>query len=870
MKSPFRALALGFLLLLPAAAWAQAPVITSISDLSLNAGGTATIAVVAVDPNGDAITLTSSLPAFATLNSPTTGTGLVATTITLMPASGTTGTFTGSVTATAGGETDVEEFQVTVNASGTNLAPTVTAPAVWTLVEGQTINLVVTASDANGDAITSLTATGLPSGATFTSNASHTSGTLTWTPTTSQAGAYDVTFTAANALTGSASTHFVVLESGQGNNNCPTITAPTSITVNEGTAVNLSVVVADADNNNTTITASNLPTGATFTDNNNNTGTFTWTPSNTQSGTFVVTFAVNDNAGCVQMVTTVINVSETAANPCPVITLSQSTLTVTEGQHFAFNVTVSDPDGGNVDLMASNLPTGATFVDHDNNTGTLEWTPSSTQAGTYLVVFAANDNEGCTPTATLTVTVNEGTGNQCPTITAPTTQTVVEGQALNFTVTASDPDGGGVTLSATGVPSGATFTTSSGAFSWTPNTSQAGTYTVTFSADDGEGCVQTATTVITVTEQGGNQCPTISAPATRSVNEGQSVTFTVTASDPDGGGVTLSATGVPSGATFTTSSGAFSWTPNTSQAGTYTVTFSADDGEGCVQTATTVITVIDVGGGGQGTGTGTLIGNFNTHKKFLCFRIVPTNSSFHLRDVDLSSIMISFNGTTVSALSGKTHLEFECEDDDHDDDGDCDRCDDDDDDAGRFTAHRASAGDDDDCDHDEDDDGEDDENEANCTLTHLRACFSMSQLRDLFGVTDFRSMIATATITGDLTTGGSFVVTLNGNTNGNQGNQGNHGDNGKGKMHAKVRPNPLNPKADLTFTLARGGRVRVTVFDAQGRFVKTLLDENRAAGTHTVTWDGSDSRSGKVSSGVYFFRILATEGKEVVRVTVLK
>jgi flagellar hook assembly protein FlgD len=92
----------------------------------------------------------------------------------------------------------------------------------------------------------------------------------------------------------------------------------------------------------------------------------------------------------------------------------------------------------------------------------------------------------------------------------------------------------------------------------------------------------------------------------------------------------------------------------------------------------------------------------------------------------------------------------------------------------------------------------------------------------------------------------------------------------KHALHAKATPNPLNPQTKLTFTLSQSGRVRVLVYDARGRYVKTLLDENRYAGDQTLTWDGSDSRSRKVSSGVYMFRIVAPEGQDIQRVTVLK
>jgi len=62
----------------------------------------------------------------------------------------------------------------------------------------------------------------------------------------------------------------------------------------------------------------------------------------------------------------------------------------------------------------------------------------------------------------------------------------------------------------------------------------------------------------------------------------------------------------------------------------------------------------------------------------------------------------------------------------------------------------------------------------------------------------------------------------------------------------------------------------VTVYDMQGRFVKSLLDEFRAAGEQRLAWNGSNAQSQKVASGVYFFRIQAPEGAYIQRVAVVK
>src|SRR5262245_22811743 len=167
MKVASKALVLVLLSLVPAAAaWAQGPAITPIGNVNMDAGVTLMVNVVAVDPNGDAITLTASGAGFATLNAPTTGNGFVATTLTLYPLAADVGPHTITITATANGETDTEDLLVQVNDAGSDAGPVVVAPASQTVNEGQLLTFTVTATDV--EAITSLTANGLPTGATFT------------------------------------------------------------------------------------------------------------------------------------------------------------------------------------------------------------------------------------------------------------------------------------------------------------------------------------------------------------------------------------------------------------------------------------------------------------------------------------------------------------------------------------------------------------------------------------------------------------------------------------------------------------------------------------------------------------------------------
>ncbi len=165
-----------------------------------------------------------------------------------------------------------------------------------------------------------------------------------------------------------------------------------------------------------------------------------------------------------------------------------------------FTISATDFDGDSLTYSASNLPSGATFTP---STRTFSWTPSSNQAGTYSNVrFEVSDGE-LTDSENITITVNSA-GNDPPVLSAIGNKSVnIEG-LLQFTISATDPDGDSLTYSASNLPSGATFTPSTRTFSWTPTSSQAGTYSdIHFEVSDGE-LTDSENITITVTSGGGS------------------------------------------------------------------------------------------------------------------------------------------------------------------------------------------------------------------------------------------------------------------------------------------------------------------------------------------------------------------------------
>jgi hypothetical protein len=70
-------------------------------------------------------------------------------------------------------------------------------------------------------------------------------------------------------------------------------------------------------------------------------------------------------------------------------------------------------------------------------------------------------------------------------------------------------------------------------------------------------------------------------------------------------------------------------------------------------------------------------------------------------------------------------------------------------------------------------------------------------------------------------------------------------------------PNPFNPSTTIRYSVAEGADVSVLVYDVLGQQVRTLVAERRAAGRHTVVWDGHDDSGRSVASGVYVIRMKA-------------
>jgi hypothetical protein len=78
-------------------------------------------------------------------------------------------------------------------------------------------------------------------------------------------------------------------------------------------------------------------------------------------------------------------------------------------------------------------------------------------------------------------------------------------------------------------------------------------------------------------------------------------------------------------------------------------------------------------------------------------------------------------------------------------------------------------------------------------------------------------------------------------------------------------PNPFSTSTSISFALPEASDVNIKVYNAMGQLVDTVLDEQRAAGTHSVTFSPRN-----IANGVYFYRIDAGPHSEVKKMMVVK
>lgn len=83
-------------------------------------------------------------------------------------------------------------------------------------------------------------------------------------------------------------------------------------------------------------------------------------------------------------------------------------------------------------------------------------------------------------------------------------------------------------------------------------------------------------------------------------------------------------------------------------------------------------------------------------------------------------------------------------------------------------------------------------------------------------------------------------------------------------------PNPFNPSTSISFYLPGPDKVRLEIFDVQGRRIRTLADRQMEGGRHTLHWNGTNDAGSSVSSGVYLYRLVCGKRTQTRKLVMMR
>ena len=285
-------------------------------------------------------------------------------------------------------------------------------------------------------------------------------------------------------------------------------------------------------------------------------------------GSYPFTARASDSYGGVGLRAYTLTVS------CAVLDITPKTL-ADATQYAAYTATTLNATGGAApyqwDITSGALPTGMSL----SNVGVLSGTPGSAP-GSYFFTVRARDANNCVSTQALSVRV------VCPAITLSPVSLADARQFLAYSAVLMDGTGGSApytfSIDSAALPSGMSLSTS-GVLSGTP-TSAPGTYNVTISASDANGCTGSRIYGIVI------NCPTISinAPPLPSGTKGVEYTVQQLTASAGTAPYTWSLVGgtLPAGLSLS-NAGQISGTPSGAPA-TYSFTVRATDGVNCSAT----------------------------------------------------------------------------------------------------------------------------------------------------------------------------------------------------------------------------------------------------------------------------------------------
>jgi VCBS repeat-containing protein len=495
-------------------------------------------------------------------------------------------------------QSNVATVKITVSAGGANASPTAVDDSYagvedTQLVVGAATGVLANDSDPEGGPLTAVLLDSVDDG-TLLLNAD---GSFTYTPSPGFSGNDRFRYRARDNG-GALSAPTTVTLAVSATNDAPVATAD-SYSVNEGQTLNVpannGVLGNDTDPDGNTLTAVVVGGASSGTLTLQPNGSFSFVPAAGFNGAVTFTYQADD--GTVRSNTATVTITVIAVNDPP--TAQPETYTTAEDTALAVAVANgvlandTDPDAGTTLTAAviGAVTNGTLTLRPD---GSFDYVPPENFSGTASFTYQARDGAASSPTTT--VTINVTAVNDAPFISNAPATTATEGVTYRYTLTASDPDGNALLITAPTLPAWLTFS-GPATIAGTPAQSDAGPHQITMEVSDGVAAPVPLRFQITV--QAVDNAPIITAIPQQTATEGAAFDFDLTkfVTDPDttAAGITYTLTSVAPPGIALSSAGRLAGTPQLgASVGEHIVKFNVADATSTVPGQLT-LTVINAG-----------------------------------------------------------------------------------------------------------------------------------------------------------------------------------------------------------------------------------------------------------------------------------
>jgi hypothetical protein len=531
-------------------------------------------------------------------------------------------------------------------------------------------------------------------------------------------------------------------------------------------------------------------------DNGDGSGSLQFTPGFSDAGSYTITIVVSDGGTPSLSDTTTFQLTVAQVNLPPVLAAIASQQ-VNEGETLEVLVSASDPDGDALSFSAPDLPGFGVLSDNGDGSGSLQFTPDFSDAGSYTITIVVSDagTPSLSDTTTFQLTVVQV--NLPPVLASISDTTVVEGGELSITLNASDPDNDTVTFFAENLPTFGQISDSGnghGLLRFQPGFADAGIYpNIRIIAVDAGLAADTSVFQLTVTDS--NSAP-IAIADTIMLSEDQAGVLNILQNDfdPNDDPFKISAVidSITHGSVFILpGDSALKYEPQANFFGTFTFRYEIVDSAGLADTASVLLKILPVNDPPQISGLPDSI-------------IISGDSvaTVTLADV-ITDIDDPFTSLTIDFVTEPDTLNYQFVPD--------------------SGVVKLSA-----------------KNPAASVVANV-----------YISVTDTSGAIATDTL----------IVQVIGTVG---------IDESMANFPKKFEvfqnyPNPFNPSTTIKFALPYSARVKVSIFNILGQRVAVLLDEMRSAGYHQLVFDAS-----AFSSGMYFYMVETKSNREIRKMLLIK